>query len=337
MSYAPALPPPPNVFPRSTKRLSAQHHTAIAPLEPTCPATPANFRPEDNRALDLVASIPERTMCTGGYMASRTAELDGELDRLKRDLEVANERYDEVNVALSKERTAKMPQEDRAATSTADDLTASSSSFGHLDRFKDTLQENEQLKLAKAQLESDVDMLRNLYTQASDAHQARLVEIGALKRDNDSFREQATTGIKQAQMFWTTQIHKLEKELTRSTGTIEVLTGQARRADDVRRQAALLPMAQKEVEAAKQEAEDWRSRFMDMGVENTKLRLEVKEWEDEAMARQKNEQDVKEQESTLEEDELVWICPWMNTKRETRCGALLKSREKLREHVHEHI
>ncbi|KAF8517642.1 hypothetical protein JB92DRAFT_3113444 [Gautieria morchelliformis] len=112
-------------------------------------------------------------------------------------------------------------------------------------------------------------MLRNLDMQASDAHQARLVEIGTLQRDNDSLHEQATTGIKQAQMFWTTQIHEVETALTRSMGMIEVLTGQARRTDDARRQVTLLPMAQKEAEAAKQEAEDWRSRFMDLGIENT--------------------------------------------------------------------
>jgi hypothetical protein len=42
---------------------------------------------------------------------SHKAELDEELDRLKRNLELVNERYDEVNVALNTERTAKISQE----------------------------------------------------------------------------------------------------------------------------------------------------------------------------------------------------------------------------------
>ncbi|KAF8517107.1 hypothetical protein JB92DRAFT_3113724 [Gautieria morchelliformis] len=64
MSYATALPPPPSDLPRQ------QHHTTITPLELACPATPANFRPEDDQALDLVASIPERTMRMGGSIES---------------------------------------------------------------------------------------------------------------------------------------------------------------------------------------------------------------------------------------------------------------------------
>jgi hypothetical protein len=71
------------------------------------------------------------------------------------------------------------------------------------------------------------------------------------------------------------------------------------------------------------------------------------------MTRRKNEQDVKEEVSTLE-NELVWMCPWMDCKYATRCGILLKSCEvsamlmgresisrhypqKLRERVHKHI
>jgi hypothetical protein len=143
---------------------------------------------------------------------------------------------------LNTERTAKISQQDRVVESTVDELTASSSSFIHLDRFKAILQENEQLKLVKVQLDIDVDMLQNLYTLASDAHQTLVVEIKTLKRDNDSLREQATTGIKQAHVFWTTQVDKLQTELTQSMGTIELLTGQARRTDDdVRRRAALFP------------------------------------------------------------------------------------------------
>jgi hypothetical protein len=33
---------------------------------------------------------------------------------------------------------------------------------------------------------------------------------------------------------------------------------------------------------------------------------------------------VKEEESTLE-DELVWVCPWMDSKYATRCGILLST------------
>lgn len=262
---------------------------------------------------------------------ARIAKLDEEVFRLTRDSEAVEKRYEEVNTALKQERASRALEEERAEEeSAAKELTVSS--FPYTDRIMEVLQENEQLKHVKAQLESDTEMLRRLYAQASDAHQSLLEEIKTLRRDNDSLREQATTGVKQAQMLWSTQVHELEDELTKVRGVVEVLTDQARRTDDdVRRRAALFPIAQTEAAAAVQEAEDWKTRFMELGIENTKLRLEVKGWEDETMMRRKTEQELKDRElkeqEMAQQDELVWICPWMNNEYGSRCGAVLESRE----------
>lgn len=291
------------------------------------PAIPLHVRELDH-ALGLLNRKSEEiellTVSLNNYQ-SRVAELDKEVLGLKHDMALSEKRYEEVNEELNKERTSKVPEEERVE----DDSGAKSlatSSLAYADRFVELLQENEQLKHAKVQMESDTDMLRNLYTRASDAHQARVVEIKTLKQENDSLREQATTGVKQAQMFWSTQVQKLEAELARSKGTIELLTEQSRRTDnDVRTRAALLPMAQQETDAAKKKCEDLRVKFMDLGSENTRLRLQVKRWEEEAIIRQK-EQELKAQETALE-DELVWMCSWRDTKHGGRCGALLESRE----------
>jgi hypothetical protein len=108
-------------------------------------------------------------------------------------------------------------------------------------------------------------MLQNLYTQASDAHQTLLVEIETLKRDNDSLCEQVTTGIKQAHVFWTTQVHKLQTEQYNQTAD------RSSSMDRRRYKKEGGPFTK-----AKEEAEDWMSKFMDLGRVNTRLRLEVK-------------------------------------------------------------
>lgn len=316
--------------------------TQLSALRQTLIASPVR---ELNHALGLLNRKSEEidllNVTLKNYQ-SRMAELDGEIVRLKRSLEAAENRYEEVNTALNKERATEVPQEERIDESTSKNLSSvecadplmelrledeNLSSVECADPLMELRLENEKLKLAKDQLESDTDMLRRLYAEASDAHLTRVVEIKALKRDNDSLREQATTGVKQASLFWTTQIQTLEKELMMSRGTVDLLTDQARRTDNsVRTRAALLPMAQRETEAAKQEIEDWKARFMELGRENTRLRLEVKEWEDEAIMRRKKEEEMKEQESALQ-DELVWMCSWMVNEKGIKCGALLKSRE----------
>ncbi|KAF8503955.1 hypothetical protein JB92DRAFT_3123194 [Gautieria morchelliformis] len=71
MSYAPTLPPLPNDYPHQ------QHPHAHHPSrhsKPPVPPLPPNFRPEDDRALDLVAPMPERAMPSLGADMARTLD-----------------------------------------------------------------------------------------------------------------------------------------------------------------------------------------------------------------------------------------------------------------------
>ncbi|KAF8578277.1 hypothetical protein K439DRAFT_491515 [Ramaria rubella] len=265
---------------------------------------------------------------------SRTTELEAHVNSLKDRLKAAEGRHEESQAALDKERAVRVmveeqPEEEKTTKNSP------SSPLRHGDHVTQLLEENAQLRKVNAQLESDTDMFRKLYAQASEAHMTRLMDIKTLSRDNDSLREQAKNGVKQAGTFWATQVHTLEAQLSRSQGVVHVLTTQARRTDDdVRRRAALLPMVQREVEVTKDELEEWKEKVVELGRENTKLRIEVKEYEDEAMARRRKERARKDQE-TVAAEELIWMCPWMDAEHRTKCGALLESREKLREHFYE--
>ncbi|KAF8471021.1 hypothetical protein JB92DRAFT_2838411 [Gautieria morchelliformis] len=71
MSYAPTLPPLPNDYPH--QQHSHAHHQSRH-SKPPVPPLPPNFRPEDDRALDLVAPMPERAMPSLGADMARTLD-----------------------------------------------------------------------------------------------------------------------------------------------------------------------------------------------------------------------------------------------------------------------
>jgi len=75
-----------------------------------------------------------------------------------------------------------------------------------------------------------------------------------------------------------------------------------------------------------------------MGDDITMLRLEVMAWADKDMARrrrEKVEEDMSRKAAEGDQDEFVWVCPWMGAEHRSRCSVLVNSREKLREHFYE--
>ncbi|KAF8500718.1 hypothetical protein BU17DRAFT_102400 [Hysterangium stoloniferum] len=84
--------------------------------------------------------------------------------------------------------------------------------------------------------------------------------------------------------------------------------------------------------------EEWKERVRNMGEDMTILRLEVMEWEDKEMARRKREkaeEEMSRKAAEGDQDEVVWVCPWMDAGHRSKCSVLVNSREKLREHFYE--
>ncbi|KAF8528721.1 hypothetical protein JB92DRAFT_3139644 [Gautieria morchelliformis] len=72
MSYGPTLLPLPTDFPSQQHPHGAHHLSRHS--KPPAPPLPPNFRPEDDRALDLVARMPERAMPSLGVHMARTLD-----------------------------------------------------------------------------------------------------------------------------------------------------------------------------------------------------------------------------------------------------------------------
>ncbi|GJJ12885.1 hypothetical protein Clacol_007131 [Clathrus columnatus] len=278
----------------------------------------------------------------------RIVELEKELGRSEerreaQDLQVAQLQNELVSAkseaAINAVQTALNPQdpnlsmvEDSAVTGGKDeDVTESS----QLDPTLIQLQEETERHKSKiAQLDRDNDLLRTLYVQASNSHMKNLGELKEVKRDNISLREQATSGVRQANLFWKTQVATLETRLKQAKGEIQLLIQQNRATQDIRSRAALLPMAQKEMANVKNELDEWKDGFAKLGMENTNLRLELKRRDDEDLVRRRKEREVDEQNKRaleIDGDQYLWICPWRDDKY-GKCGVLLDSREALREH-----
>ncbi|KAF8498458.1 hypothetical protein BU17DRAFT_102985 [Hysterangium stoloniferum] len=109
-------------------------------------------------------------------------------------------------------------------------------------------------------------------------------------------------GVKQAALFWESQVKTLEKEVEQLRSTVFLLEEQSQAAE------------------AREEMEEWKERVRNMGEDMTILRLEVMEWEDKEMARRKREKAEEEMSRKAAE--------------EIRMKSL-NSREKLREHFYE--
>ncbi|KAF8500709.1 hypothetical protein BU17DRAFT_72038 [Hysterangium stoloniferum] len=136
---------------------------------------------------------------------------------------------------------------------------------------------------------------------------------------NNELREEAA-------LFWESQVKTLEKEVEQLRSTVFLLKEQSRRTEDVRKRAALLPMAQQEAA----EAREWKERVRNMGKDTTILRLEVMEWEDKEMARRKREkaeEEMSRKAAEGDQDEVVWVCPWMDAEHRSKCSVLVNSRE----------
>ncbi|KAF8498471.1 hypothetical protein BU17DRAFT_102999 [Hysterangium stoloniferum] len=143
--------------------------------------------------------------------------------------------------------------------------------------------------------------------------------------DNESLRVQAIMGVKQAALFLESQVKTLEKEVEQLGSTVLLLKEQSRRTEDIRKRAALLPMAQQEAAEAREEMEEWKERVRNMGKNITILRLEVVEWEDKEMARRKREkaeEEMSRKAAEGDQDEVVWVCPWMDAEHRSKCSVL---------------
>lgn len=190
-------------------------------------------------------------------------------------------------------------------------------------------EEVERLKAKVNDLERENYVFRNLYAQASNSHMDNLEQLRHVERDNASLRIQATTGVRQANVFWQAQISTLERKLKKTLGESQLLIAQSRATEAIRERAALLPIAQKETEKVRNEVEEWKERFAQLGRENTSLRIELKARDDADLARRRKEREAEEQKRRVMEmhgDELLWICQWRDDEHH-KCGALLDSRE----------
>jgi len=189
------------------------------------------------------------------------------------------------------------------------------------------LEKVSQLESTVFHLNNDKNDVHEAYARASARFEEIQNENRTLSRDNDSLRQQANAGVKQARLLWETRVNTLEKELTQMRGMIDILTEQIRRTENVRESHALLPLARQEKREVEQELEVFKDRFEALGHENTRLRLEVKKWEDEALARRQKEQAEEEQkrQEQLHADELVFLCPWLDSENR-RCTKLFASR-----------
>lgn len=181
-------------------------------------------------------------------------------------------------------------------------------------------------------------MFRTLYAQASSSHADNLQELRRVQRDNASLREQATTGVRQANVYWKTQIDALSKKLKQAEVTAQIFVQKIHATQGIRDKAALLPVAQKRVDEVLRELEQWKDRFAQMGMENTKLRFELKARDDAELARRRQEREAEEEKKQLlerENDQLLWICQWRDEGRNEKCGAILGSREDLHDHMYQ--
>jgi hypothetical protein len=88
-------------------------------------------------------------------------------------------------------------------------------------------------------------------------------------------------------------------------------------------------MAQQEAADAREEADEWRERAKSMGDDITALRLELMRWEDKDLAWRKRAEaeEMLRKMAEGDQEEEVWVCPWMDAEHRTRCSALVDSQE----------